>query len=92
MGVRCEVEENSLLQEEEETELESLLSILQDVDDSFVWWRNKFGLSVKSNYQILEALPDSDVQVDESVVKLLDMLWITIAPSKILNLVCLFFC
>ncbi|KAI5417517.1 hypothetical protein KIW84_042214 [Lathyrus oleraceus] len=45
--------ENTLLQEEEDAELDSLLSILQDVqgkrqvDDSFMWWRNKFGFTVE---------------------------------------------
>lgn len=82
--------EDRLLQEDEEAELESLLSSLQDVqikrqmDDSFVWWRNKHGFSVKSSHQVIEAVFDTDVQVDESIIHLLKKLWITNEPSKIL--------
>ncbi|CAL5184808.1 unnamed protein product [Lathyrus oleraceus] len=82
--------EDMHLQEEEEAKLDSILSILQDVqlkrhvDDSFVWWRKKNMFSVKDNYQTLEDVFDVDVQVEESTIHHLDMLWITNSPSKII--------
>lgn len=50
----------------------------------FVWWKNKFGFSVKIHYHILEYVFDSNMHVDDSIIQLLNKLWITNAPSKIL--------
>lgn len=84
------LQEDRLVQVDEDAQLESLLSILQDVQlnrqvyDSFIWWRNKHGFSVKRNYQVIQAVFDIDVQMDESIIHLFDMLWITNVPRKIL--------
>lgn len=68
--------------------LESLLTMLQVKpleEDVFVWWRNKLGFSVKSCYQVLQSIFDSDVQVEENIIHLLYRLWLMNASSKILR-------
>lgn len=56
------------------------MSILQNLqvkpqeDDSFVWWKNKFSFLVKSSYLFIGEVFDFDVQVEESIIQLLDKL------------------
>ncbi|XP_058776665.1 uncharacterized protein LOC131650988 [Vicia villosa] len=82
--------ESKHLQEEEESKQDIFLSILhnvqlkQQVDDSFVWWRNKNVFSVKGSYQTIEELSNVDVQVKESIILHMDPRWLTNAPNKIL--------
>lgn len=68
---------------------EELLGFLYDVkpnvskEDKFVWWRDKFGFSVKASYKrILEAsvmVPS----VDPSLHQALDRLWLSKVLSKV---------
>lgn len=49
-----------------------------------MWWRSNHGFSVKSSYQVLKVTFVLEVQVEESTIQLLGMLWTINVLSKIL--------
>ncbi|XP_058756595.1 uncharacterized protein LOC131629813 [Vicia villosa] len=76
--------------EAEDVTVGSLLSVLEgkapveEEEDSFVWWRNSSGYSVKAAYQMIVEGKVREPIMDENLVKALMGLWKTKIPSKVL--------
>ncbi|XP_058750086.1 uncharacterized protein LOC131623077 [Vicia villosa] len=70
--------------------VESLLTViggkkpLVGVDDSFVWWRNSSGFSVRAAYSMILEGKLRGSNIDDNLLKALSGLWKTKIPSKFL--------
>lgn len=78
------------LSNDEGSQLNLLMKILQlvqpkaELEDGFVWWQSRSGLSVKSIYLRLSKTCNAWKNLEEGLMCVLDKLWKTKVPSKVL--------
>lgn len=68
-------------------ELLEILHLIQpnlDIEDEFVWWKNKQRFSVKNSYERLTELSNSGSFVAEDILRGFDKLWRRKVPRKVL--------